>query len=123
MDLSVLYSRRWGSEGRGCGGGRDGGVGVGGAGTYSHCKASNTGRAVADVLYLMCVLNSIKPLSLKPGGGWLIFFQAVPRGSRCGPQSDTVHIAVFVRVASILCLSRIITTYKSVYLPGLFGPK
>lgn len=64
MDLSVLYSRR-GGEGRA-------------ASTRSHCKASNTGRAVADVLYLMCVRNSIKPLSLKPGGGWLIFFKLCP---------------------------------------------
>ena len=83
-----------------------------------------TGPAVADVLYLMCVLNSIKPLSLKPGGGWLLFFlPAVSRGPRWGPHTDTVHIALFVQVGPILCLSRIIKIYKSVYSPGLFLPK
>lgn len=71
----------------------------------------------------MCVLNSIKPLSLKPGGGWLSFFPAVSRGPRWGPHSDTVHIALFVQVGPILCLSRIIKLYKSVYLLGLFLPK
>ncbi len=71
----------------------------------------------------MCVLNSIKPLSLKPGGGWLSFFPAVSRGPRWGPHGDTVHIALFVQVGPILCLSRIIKLYKSVYLLGLFLPK
>lgn len=71
----------------------------------------------------MCVLNSIKPLSLKPGGGWLSFFPAVSRGPHRGPHSDTVHIALFVQVGPILCLSRIIKIYKSVYLLGLFLPK
>lgn len=86
-------------------------------------QSQYTDPAVADVLYLMCVLNSIKPLSLKPGGGWLSFFPAVSRGPRWGPHSDTVHIALFVRVGPILCLSRIIKIYKSVYLLGLFLPK
>lgn len=72
----------------------------------------------------MCVLNSIKPLSLKPGGGWLsFFFLAVSRGPRWGPRSDTVHIALFVQVGPILCLSGIIKIHKSVYLQGLFLPK
>lgn len=71
----------------------------------------------------MCVLNSIKPLSLKPGGSWLSFFPAVSRGPHWGPHSDTVHIALFVQVGPILCLSRIIKIYKCVYLLGLFLPK
>lgn len=51
------------------------------------------------------------------------FFPAVSRGPRWGPHSDTVHIALFVQVGPILCLSRIIKIYKSVYLLGLFLPK
>lgn len=77
---------------------------------------------MADVLYLMCVRNSIKPLSLKTGG-WLLFFPAVSKGPRWGPHSDTVHIALFVQVGSISCLSRIIKIYKSVYLLSLFLTK
>lgn len=41
------------------------------------------GTAAADVLYLMCVLNSIKPLSLKTGG-WLLFFSNNVQGSLLG---------------------------------------
>lgn len=61
-----------------------------------------------------------KALSLKPGGGWLIFFPVVSGVPRWRPQSDTVHIALFVQVGSILCLSRIIKIYMFVYLLGLF---
>lgn len=71
----------------------------------------------------MCVLNSIKPLSLKPGGGWLSFFPGVSRGPCWGPHGDTVHIALFVQVGPILCLSRIIKIYNCVYLLCLFLPK
>lgn len=71
----------------------------------------------------MCVLNSIKPLSLKPGGGWLSFFPAVSRGSCWGPQSDTVHIALFVQVGSILCLSRIIKNIQVCLFAGLVSDK
>lgn len=53
----------------------------------------------------------------------LIFFLAVSRGPRWGPRSDTVHIALFVQVGPILCLSGIIKIHKSVYLQGLFLPK
>lgn len=90
---------------------------------HSLCKASTQALLLPIVLYLMCVLNSIKPLSLKPGGGWLSFFPAVSRGPRWGPHSDTVHIALFAQTGPILCLSRIIKIYKSVYLLGLFLPK
>lgn len=69
------------------------------------------------------MFSSIKALSLKPGGGWLLFFPAVSRGPHLGPHSDTVRIALFVHVGSILCLSIVIKIYKSVYLLGLFLPK
>jgi len=44
-------------------------------------------------------------------------------GPLWGPHSETDHIALFVQVGPILCLSRIIKIYKSVYLLGLFLPK
>lgn len=51
------------------------------------------------------------------------FFPAVSMGPRWGPHSDTVHIALFVLVGPILCQSRIMKIYTSVYLLGLFLPK
>lgn len=83
---------------------------------HSHCKASTQA-----LLLLLCVLNSIKPLSLKPGGGWPSFYPAVSRGPCWGMHTNTVHITLFVQVAPLLCLPRIINIYKSVYLLGLFG--
>lgn len=78
---------------------------------HCHCKAGTQAR-----LLLMCVLNSIKPLSLKPGVCFS-FFPAASWGAHWGTHINTVHITLFVQVG----LSRIIKMYKSVYLLSLFG--
>lgn len=46
-------------------------------------------------------LNSIKPLSLKPGGRCFSFSPTVSSGLCWGPHGDTIHIALFVQVGPI----------------------
>lgn len=78
------------------------------------------------LLLLPCVLDSIKPLSLEPGGGWISFFFSFFFSKQCPvvlAGGRTVCIALFVQVGPILCLSRIIKIYKSVYLLVLFLPE
>ena len=82
-------------------------------------------RYTGPLLSLPHVLDSIKPLSLEPGGGWISFFSSF-FSKRCPvvlAGGHRVCIALFVQVGPILCLSRIIKIYKSVYLPVLFLPE
>lgn len=90
---------------------------------YSYTVKLKKPAVVAHVLYFMFALNSITLLSLIPGGRLLFFPPSRSRGPRWGPHTDTVHIVLFVQVGPILCLSRIIKMYKSVYLLRLFLPK